>query len=135
LSVKRTKKYNQYIDFVLKGKSTEALRITADATSAQIKALCPVKLGTLRRSIKVVPQGKEYSVQSKLPYALFVEFGTRAHTIVAKFAKVLTNGIKFFGKKVNHPGTRAQPFFRPAAILVKRKIAKIWREAFNGYKL
>lgn len=48
-------------------------------------------------------------------YAPHVEWGTASHEITVNTAPVLTNGTDFFGKKVNHPGTDPQPYFRPAA--------------------
>src|SRR5882724_10945514 len=49
-------------------------------------------------------------------YALFVHDGTRPHLIKASPGKVLADGRGgFFGKIVNHPGTRANPFM-PAII-------------------
>lgn len=127
MSVKRTKKYNQYIDAVLKSDVARATKITADATVAQAKALCPVDQGTLRRSIKAEKRGNDYAVVANAEYAKYVEFGTNPHTISIKNASVLTDGKRFFGKSVKHPGTKAQPFLRPAAILIKNKIVKMWR--------
>lgn len=45
--------------------------------------------------------------------ARWVEFGTAAHKISAKAAKVLSIG-GFFTKSVQHPGAKAHPFMRPA---------------------
>ena len=49
-------------------------------------------------------------------YSAFVEKGTRPHKIRAKNKKVLRSkaGV-FFGKEVNHPGSKAKPFLEPAA--------------------
>lgn len=50
-------------------------------------------------------------------YPLYVEFGTKAHTIRPKNGEWLRwadrTGVHF-AKVVHHPGTRAQPFIRPA---------------------
>lgn len=48
----------------------------------------------------------------KAQYAPYVEFGTAPHVIEAKNASVLANkkSGQFFGKRVNHPGTKANPF-------------------------
>ena len=53
------------------------------------------------------------------PYAWIVEAGSRAHQIVARRAPQLVfywerMGRWFFGKTVNHPGTRPHPFMGPA---------------------
>ena len=42
------------------------------------------------------------------------EFGSRAHTIRIKDKKVLAGDGAVYGKEVQHPGTPAQPFMRPA---------------------
>jgi hypothetical protein len=45
-----------------------------------------------------------------------VEYGTDPHVIRVRDKKVLYNAEtgQFFGRVVNHPGTPAQPFMRPA---------------------
>lgn len=49
------------------------------------------------------------------PYPLFVEFPTRPHIIRSKGPWPLRNKKgTVFGRQVNHPGTTAQPFIRPA---------------------
>lgn len=60
-------------------------------------------------------------VSSDAPYSGFVEFGTRPHVIEVKNKRVLaarTGGTvsggqyAIFGRRVNHPGTKANPFFK-----------------------
>lgn len=73
--------------------------------------------GTLRQSIGSRKSGPlAYTVAATAAYATYVNFGTRPHVIRAKNAKALANTRtgQFFGKTVNHPGTRAQPFFSDA---------------------
>lgn len=50
------------------------------------------------------------------PYALFVEIGTRPHIIRSKGPYPLRNRQtgQVFGRQVNHPGTPASPYLRPA---------------------
>jgi hypothetical protein len=53
------------------------------------------------------------------PYGLFMEVGTRPHVIRPKNPRdwlrwIGADGRVHFAKKVNHPGTRAQPHLRPA---------------------
>lgn len=73
--------------------------------------------GNLRQSIRpslitklkgVVVAGANYSI--------FVHEGTRPHQIRAKNKKALANRRtnQFFGKVVNHPGTKANPFMQRA---------------------
>lgn len=44
-------------------------------------------------------------------YALYTDTGTRPHPISARTASVLTNGDRFFGKTVQHPGTPRTGWF------------------------
>ncbi len=49
------------------------------------------------------------------PYGLFVEVGTVAHPIVSKGPWPLRDRRgNVFGRRVQHPGTRPQPYLRPA---------------------
>lgn len=49
------------------------------------------------------------------PIGLFTEVGTRPHVIEAKNAQALFwDGARHPVKRVNHPGTEAQPHLRPA---------------------
>jgi HK97 gp10 family phage protein len=82
------------------------------------------------KSIKVKKQrdvqGKTtYIVYCAAPLAHLREYGTAPHIIVAGVntnrksstqtgKKALSDGTTIFGKVVHHPGTQAQPFFRPA---------------------
>ncbi|MGK9183795.1 HK97-gp10 family putative phage morphogenesis protein [Priestia filamentosa] len=80
-----------------------------------------VDKGHLRRDIRsrFAEDGFTGFTFTMLDYARYVEFGTRPHMIRAKKAKVLTDGKRFFGKEVHHPGTRPQPFLFPAFLSVK----------------
>ena len=51
-----------------------------------------------------------------VPYAKFVYFGTRPHVIKPKKMKALANkkSGQIFGKSVNHPGTKANPYIEKA---------------------
>ena len=87
--------------------------------------LCPVDKGDLRSAISYTCR---YGKTGNLPqpgqadgivgvdkeHAPHVEFGTQPHIITVKSARVLSDGSQIFGVKVNHPGTPAQPFMRPA---------------------
>ena len=63
-----------------------------------------------------------YLLYDNVEYAPDVEFGTSPHVIrpnAKKALKFKSKGKAVFAKKVMHPGTRAQPFFRPALDQVK----------------
>jgi HK97 gp10 family phage protein len=74
--------------------------------------------GNLRQSIRYRPHGNNaYLVTVNANYGRHVEFGTKPHVILPKTKSYLAfkvNGQWVRTKRVNHPGTRAQPFFGPA---------------------
>lgn len=74
--------------------------------------------GNLRQSIRYKPYGSNaYLVWVNADYGRYVEEGTRPHVIVPRRAPRLAfqkDGKWVFAKRVNHPGTKAQPFFGPA---------------------
>jgi len=89
---------------------------SAYAIQKGAKEKCPVDHGILRNSINVEPTNNGFGadVGTNVHYAPHVEFGTAPHVIRVKNKKALSDGKKMFGKKVNHPGTKAQPFLYPA---------------------
>lgn len=93
-----------------------ALRAGAKVIQAEAKANVPVQSGELRKSIKVgtrLRKGKATaSIRTKLFYARFVEFGTRAHAISGDGGPLAFAGI--YVRTVNHPGAKPHPFMRPA---------------------
>jgi HK97 gp10 family phage protein len=107
---------------------------TAHDIENQAKALAPVKEGNLKNSIHtdIKDGGFTATIGTPADYASHVEFGTRPHKITVKDANVLSDGKNFFGKEVNHPGTRAQPFLFPAfesnKDKLKDKIEKIVKD-------
>jgi len=74
-----------------------------------------VDTGHLQGSIiyRIVGDGMEISMPF---YGKYVEFGTPPHVIEAKNKQALhwkQGGKDMFARRVNHPGTRPQPFIRP----------------------
>jgi len=105
----------------------------------EAKRLAPVNKqtggGNLRQSIKASMKTSyvgEVDVGAK--YAAAVHEGTRPHVIEARNKKVLANRRQgqFFGKKVNHPGTKAQPFLREAAEKSALRINEFFLAAIRG---
>lgn len=117
---------------------------------AEAKRLVPRRTGNLGRTIRVgevtsdhvdVVAGGRLSVG----YAAAVEFGTRAHTIVPRKAKVLAWGgprtlggrlksggkPQFFAKRVHHPGSRAKPYLIPGLHEGVRAITGFIIDAWN----
>jgi HK97 gp10 family phage protein len=98
-----------------------ALRAGAAVYLAEVKPRIPEDSGQLRASARITTRAKGDEVSASVKvgnfvawYAHLVEFQTRPHVIEAKpghamrFGSVVTH-------EVHHPGTRAQPFMRPAA--------------------
>lgn len=76
----------------------------------------PVRSGNLRGTLHVQTRPgwrKIGTDHMAAEYDIFVEFGTKPHVIEAPAGGVLAfrmNGQLIMTKRVNHPGTRAQPF-------------------------
>jgi HK97 gp10 family phage protein len=75
--------------------------------------------GDLRRSIVGRAESAERGVVSTdIPYAEYVEYGTRPHTITPKSGNFLAwkgkSGKMVFARKVNHPGSKPYPYMQPA---------------------
>lgn len=94
-----------------------ALRAGAKIVQAHAVANVPIKSGQLRSSIKIGTRARggrvTASVRTKLFYARYIEFGTAAHSIVARGGGWLSFG-GIFAKEVQHPGSRPRPFLRPS---------------------
>lgn len=86
---------------------------------AGAKTRAPVDQGRLQNSIahEVARDGLSGRAGTNVEYAPDVEFGTAPHVILPKNKKALAfgpKGAKTVVKRVNHPGTRAQPYLFPA---------------------
>ena len=78
-------------------------------------------------------------IGTNIPYAMDVEFGTGAHTISVRRAKVLSDTYDIFGRTVQHPGQAAEPYMRPAfddgmsrGLL---KFAEMWQNSVEFAKI
>ena len=94
----------------------------ADEIANQAKQIAPVDTGNLKDDIRVWHSrgGKKAAYIGNTlaaPYAKFVHYGTKPHVIKAKDKKVLANVKldKVYGKRVFHPGTKANPYLLNAA--------------------
>lgn len=87
-------------------------------TANEAKKIAPYKTGNLKKDIQVISvNDKSVTIGNTTlaSYAKFVHYGTKPHIIKAKKAKALANkNGKVFGKKVNHPGTKANPYLKNA---------------------
>jgi phage gpG-like protein len=106
------------------GDVARDLRRRALRVQNAARARCPVDTGRLRNSITHElgrdTRGLFVRVGTNVEYALYVEMGTRPHEIRPRNARALrwkdagAPGGYRFATVVNHPGTRARPFLRPA---------------------
>lgn len=90
---------------------------SANYLLTEMEARVPVDTGELRRSLGVQIEGNRVLIGPKAAYAPYVEFGTKPHTIKPKTKRALkfrVGGQWIYAAEVHHPGTKAQPFVRPA---------------------
>jgi hypothetical protein len=69
----------------------------------------------------------------KAQYAPYVEFGTGPHVIEATNARVLANAKtgQIFGRRVNHPGTKANPFMERIVASAQPEIEALFGQALD----
>lgn len=118
------------------------LRDVALESVASAKNLVPRRTGNLARTIRVHRVSKDFleiaaGGRRDVGYAAAVEFGSKAHTIVPRKAKVLAWGgartlggrlrkgakAEFFAMKVKHPGSRPRPYLVPGLEFGVAKVA------------
>jgi len=92
---------------------------TSEQVEGTAKEYAAVESGTLRSSISHRRiDVAEYVVGSPVEYAPDVEFGTQPHVITPNDGEFLyfegEDGHLIRKRSVNHPGTPAQPYLRPA---------------------
>ena len=103
------------------------------------KKLAPRKTGNLARSIQLGSvSATAAETIATADYAAAVETGTRPHEIRPRRRKALRwmdGGRPRFAKRVQHPGTRAQPFMLPGAkkaledVGLKAAVITSWNDA------
>lgn len=82
--------------------------------------IVPVRTGALRSSIDYTAGRTLGSVRvsASMPYAAFVELGTRPHMILPKHGKFLVfrviNGAVIYRRQVSHPGTKPYKYLARA---------------------
>ena len=136
------------------------LRAVADGRTllqtVQLKAVAEAKrlhapnrkTGHTSRTIMPGGSGPGFTIVQAQGAAVFLEFGTKPHTIRPRKASVLSwtankrlsgrartnGGRRFFAKVVRHPGTKPQPFLVPGAIAAldavgSKSIVDSWNRA------
>lgn len=136
------------------GKAPEGLlREVAVRATAEAKALVPRKTGNLGRTIRIGTVTSTYAEvraggSEQVGYAAAVEYGSKPHVILPKRRKALAwggsrtlaGGLRAgsratnFATRVNHPGSKAQPFLIPGMrkaleLVGLGAIVKAWDEA------
>jgi len=113
---------------------------------AKAKEKVPQKTRELHRSIGITDLSDDRVViAARKDYAPDVEFGTKAHVIRPRRRRALRFAVTsagrrlsgsprrgasvVFARRVKHPGTRAQPYMRPARDHVKRVAPAAMRES------
>lgn len=114
----------------------DVIALTALLIETEAKKLAPINKqpgvgGVLRSSIIRKVSRLNAIVGTNVKYASDVEYGTVAHTIKAKNGKGLSDGKNFFGKEIQHPGTKAQPFLRPAFDKEIKELVKRLKKAYR----
>ena len=120
---------------MVEGKIPEVLNLVGEFVKGEAQLNCVVKTGNLKNSInhKVIGNDR-VRIGTPVGYAIHVEHGTRPHTIFPKNAKALRFKIGnriVFAKSVNHPGTQAHPFLRPALWNNQQKILNFFKGAMK----
>ena len=111
-----------------------AQAILAKFTTA---ATVPIKTGYLVQNWGFDIGNLQARWYPKAAYAPYVEFGTAPHVIEAKNARVLANVQtgQVFGRRVNHPGTKANPFMERIVASAQPEIETLFvaaLEKING---
>lgn len=108
------KKLQRLASHDLKQVRDKRLKESAILVEGEAKKEAPVDTGLLRKQIKSQVRGDHAVVFNHIAYAFFVHEGTKSHVIKAKNKRSLSWGAGLFATSVQHPWTRANPFFERA---------------------
>lgn len=101
--------------------NTKAIRASIKELSKllldEIKNRAPVDTGMLRSSFRAsfIDENNRIKIESSVPYALMLEYGTKAHVITAKQSKALhfiADNNEVFVKSVMHPGIKGRFYIK-----------------------
>jgi len=95
--------------------SDKFLRRSGERLAEIMRERAPIRTGRLRQSIAVRFERDKVAVGPTVPYAPYVEYGTKPHIIHPVHAKALAfevGGTLVFAKLVHHPGFAGRFFAR-----------------------
>ena len=98
-----------------------------------MRGKAPERTGRLKKSIRKSVRPNRAVVGPSIPYAVYVEYGTRPHEIRPVRARALrfeVEGRIVFAARVWHPGTRPQPFIRETAEQIREEVSEVFRDVF-----
>jgi HK97 gp10 family phage protein len=108
-------------DTNLNAALAHAMTRIVQSIAADAQSLVPVNTGRLKSSIQWEIDGTIGRVSTDVPYWRYVEYGTAPHVITPVNKRALHwEGADHPVARVNHPGTPAKPFLRPA-LLTRRE--------------
>jgi hypothetical protein len=111
----------------------------ADVCFQSMYQNAPWRTGFLAMSITKEVSDNTAQVYPTASYAKYVAKGTAPHAILPRTAKVLAFppggdlGGMVFTKRVQHPGTRANPFIKTAAAETRDQSLKIFSDVWNDH--
>lgn len=111
------------------------IRAATIATFSKRNKFVPRDTGQLRATMQFSVDSRK--IRGKIfptkDYSIYVHEGTRPHTIRVRNKKVLANKRtgEFFGKQVNHPGTKPNPFLEKMMKASKNEVNQLFKLANN----
>ncbi|SRR6056297_644718 len=140
------KKFQRQLERLRKKHAKRLHETIIDSTYKMHKlasGTAPVDDGALKGQIKIKTGYLKGEVVSEANYSQAVEEGTKPHHIEIKSKKVLagaaskapagmatSNGWAIYGTRVQHPGTKPQPFMKPAFTVAKNYLVKQIKKLF-----
>lgn len=107
-----------------------------DFAFGQMYRNAPWRSGFLAQGIKKEVSETQAKVYPTADYAKIVEKGSGPHVILPANSSVLAFGTGMLGgmvfcKRVNHPGTKANPFVATTAVEVRDNAERLFLEAYQ----
>ena len=110
------------------------LEEAAGFAEREMKERAPRRTGALVKSIRKTIRERAAVIGPTVPYAIYVEYGTRPHEIRPVHARALrfeVAGEVVFATRVWHPGTKPQPFVRETAEETVKEIPSLFRKVWS----